>query len=36
LGKLVNDFGQAQIKALGYEKRGAFIQEELYLLKSYP
>jgi len=36
LGKLATDFGLAQIKALGYENKEAFIQEKLYLLKSYP
>jgi hypothetical protein len=36
LGKLVTHCGLAEIKALGYETRGAFIQGKLYLLKSYP
>ena len=36
LGKLATDFGLAQIKALGYESKTAFIEEKLYLLKSYP
>jgi transposase len=36
LGKLATDFGLAQIKALGYESKDAFIEQKLYLLKSYP
>ncbi|MEO7724607.1 MAG: transposase [Chthoniobacterales bacterium] len=36
LGKLATDFGLAQIKALGYESKTAFIEQKLYLLKSYP
>ncbi len=36
LGKLATDFGLAQIKALGYPGKTAFIEQKLYLLKSYP
>ena len=36
LGKLATDFGLAQIKALGYQSKTAFIEQKLYLLKSYP
>lgn len=36
LGKLATDFGLAQIKALGYAGKTAFIEQKLYLLKSYP
>ncbi len=36
LCKLATDFGLPAIKALGYESKDAFIQQKLYLLKSYP
>jgi hypothetical protein len=36
LGKLATDLGLPAIKALGYQSKSAFIQEKLYLLKSYP
>ena len=36
LGKLATELGVSAIKALGYESKDAFIQQELYLLKSYP
>ena len=36
LGKLATDFGLAQIKALGYPSKTAFIEQKLYLLQSYP
>ena len=36
LGKLATELGLAQIKALGYPSKTAFIEQKLYLLKSYP
>ncbi len=36
LGKLATELGLVQIKALGYESKTAFIEQKLYLLKSYP
>ena len=36
LSKLATDFGLAQIKALGYPSKDTFIEQKLYLLKSYP
>lgn len=36
LGKLATELGLAQIKALGYESKTAFIEQKLQLLESYP
>lgn len=36
LGKFATELGLAAIKELGYASKTAFIQEKVYLLKSYP
>ncbi len=36
LGKLATELGVSPIKALGYKNKDAFIEQKLYLLKSYP
>ncbi len=36
LSKLATDLGVASIKALGYQSKATFIEQKLYLLKSYP
>lgn len=36
LGKFATELGLPAIKALGYESKTAFIEQKLYLLKSYP
>lgn len=36
LGKFATELGLPAIKALGYESKVAFIEQKLYLLKSYP
>ena len=36
LGKLATELGLPAIKALGYKSKTAFIEQKLYLLKSYP
>jgi transposase len=36
LGKLATELGVSAIKALGFESKTAFIENKLYLLKSYP
>ncbi len=36
LGKLATELGVPAIKALGFESKAAFLEEKLYLLKSYP
>jgi transposase len=36
LGKFATELGLSAIKALGYETKAAFIEQKLYLLKSYP
>ena len=36
MSKLATELGLAQIKALGYPSKTAFIEQKLYLLKSYP
>ncbi len=36
VGKLATELGLAQIKVFGYPSKTAFIEQKLYLLKSYP
>ncbi len=36
LSKLATDLGVPAIKAMGYETKTAFIQQKLYLLRTYP
>ena len=36
LGKLATELGVPAIKAMGYETKTAFIQQKLYLLRTYP
>ena len=36
LGKLATELGLAQIKALGYASKTAFLAQKLQLLESYP
>lgn len=36
LGKLATELGVPTIKAQGYESKATYIEEKLYLLKSYP
>ncbi|MBA3833566.1 MAG: hypothetical protein H0X34_17075 [Chthoniobacterales bacterium] len=36
LGKLATELGVPALKALGYQSKTAFIEQKLYLLKSYP
>ena len=35
-GKFATELGLSAIKAQGYESKAAFIEQKLYLLKSYP
>lgn len=36
LGELATDLGLPPIKALGFESKATYIEEKLYLLRSYP
>jgi hypothetical protein len=36
LAKLATDLGLPAIKALGYQNKQSFLEQKLYLLKSYP
>ncbi len=36
LSKLATDLGVPAIKTMGYETKTAFIQQKLYLLRTYP
>ena len=36
LGKLATELGLPAIKAQGYASKAAFVEQKLYLLKSYP
>ena len=36
LGKLATELGVPTIKAMGYQTKTAFVQQKLYLLRSYP
>ncbi len=36
LHKFATELGVSAIKELGYESKQAFVQQKLYLLKSYP
>ncbi len=36
LGKFATELGVPAIKAIGYESKTAFIEQKLYLLRSYP